>query len=213
MITLQKIAEFAQKHSNKPAVVSGKSQMSWHDLHTQTSNCIAYLLARSSLGSLPYQACYIADNRLDLVPWLAAFATLSIPVVGLDYTLPLGVLQAMTESISADFVLISSKRLRLVDALPNFIYGKAPHGMIFDLDSLGISYIQAIGGSLSLGKDLVYPPARPFRSISFTSGTSGLPKAVSRSRSFDQRRFRYFVERYSFSDADRFLVGMPLYSE
>jgi drug/metabolite transporter (DMT)-like permease len=49
------------------------------------------------------------------------------------------------------------------------------------------------------------------RSIGFTSGTSGRPKAVIRSVSFDARRFAYFASRYGFSSTDRHLVTIPLY--
>jgi acyl-coenzyme A synthetase/AMP-(fatty) acid ligase len=52
---------------------------------------------------------------------------------------------------------------------------------------------------------------RPFRSVLFTSGTSGDPKPVMRHRSIDARRFTYFSQRYGFNSQDRYLVTIPLY--
>ncbi|WP_449371635.1 class I adenylate-forming enzyme family protein [Thiomonas sp.] len=210
MITLQKIAAYAQAHPDKAAMIAGRHQISWIELRARTTNCISYLVTRQD-GELPDQACYIADNRLDLIPWLAAFATLSIPVVGLDYTLPVSMLEDMARKIGADFMLISSQRLALPDELPDFGISQSSRGMLIDLDSLGSGYIDAIGSEAHSKRVLICPPTRPFRSVSFTSGTSGLPKVVLRNRSFDARRFQYFTDRYRFSKDDRFLVSMPLY--
>lgn len=52
---------------------------------------------------------------------------------------------------------------------------------------------------------------RPYNAISFTSGTSGTPKAAIRSKSFDLRRFSYFTLKYGFNSLDRHLLIMPLY--
>ncbi|POZ63230.1 class I adenylate-forming enzyme family protein [Chromobacterium alticapitis] len=210
MISLKQIDAFRRIHPTRPAIIAGDKSLSWQDLHIQTMHRVAYLQARRG-GELPSQACYVADNRLDLIPWLAAFSSLGIPAVGLDYTLPFATVQAMAERIDADFVLISSKRLGIECDVPVIGRSQAADGTLLDLDSLGVAYVDAIGASLYEEHGLRDNPARPFRAVGFTSGTSGLPKAVLRSRSFDQRRFQYFAERYGFGAGDRFLVSMPLY--
>lgn len=207
MIPLSKIASFAAQQGTRAAIVHGNQSLNWQQLQTQTENYVAYLLGRHK-DNLPRQVCYIAKNRLDIFPWLAAFATLSIPVVGLDYTLPLSTLQAMANKIGADFVLLSSSALGLHGNLSEFGGSHSNGGTLFDLDSPGLTVIDAIGANMH---DFVLPAARPFSAVGFTSGTSGMPKVVQRSRPFDQRRFRYFTERYGFSATDRFMVSMPLY--
>ncbi len=82
---------------------------------------------------------------------------------------------------------------------------------VVDLDGAlpgAISYesiLNASDGSIPV------PSHKPFRAISFTSGTSGVPKAVIRTKSFDARRFAYFSARYGFSSHDSHLVSIPLY--
>lgn len=207
MINLHQIASFTLEKGTEAAIVHQGQSLSWQQLQKQTESYVTYLVNHYK-GMLPRQVCYIAKNRIDLFPWLAAFATLSIPVVGLDYTLPLNTLQAMAKKINADFILLSSSVLGLHDDLPAFGNSHFTGGKLFDLDAPSLAVISAIGANI---QHHVLPSARPFSSVSFTSGTSGIPKAVRRSRAFDQRRFRYFTERYGFNSADRFMVSMPLY--
>ncbi len=83
---------------------------------------------------------------------------------------------------------------------------------VIDLDNQlpGATSYSAFQG-LGVGKRPPVPPTRPFRAISFTSGTSGRPKPVIRNGSFDARRFAYFTARYGFSSADRHLATIPFY--
>ena len=207
MINLHQIDSFVREKGAQAAVVHQGQSLSWLQLQAQTESYVTYLLNHYK-ATLPRQVCYIAKNRLDLFPWLAAFATLSIPVVGLDYTLPLTTLQAMAKKINADFILLSSSVLGLHDDLPAFGHSHFNGGKLFDLDAPSLAVIGAIGANMH---PHAMPSARPFSSVGFTSGTSGIPKAVRRTRAFDPRRFRYFTERYGFSAADRFMVSMPLY--
>lgn len=209
MLTLGKINEFAKCRGNQPAVVNYENQLTWNQLRDLAESKVAYLVGRYG-DNMPRQACYIANNRLDLFPWLAAFATLGIPVTGIDYTLPLASIESMAQKIGADFVLFSSTLLQVDGAFPELMAGPAMGGMSLDLDSPSMVATDSIGNLLkTYGYTL--PPARPFRAVGFTSGTSSLPKAVLRSRSFDQRRFEYFSSRYGFGGHDRFMVAMPLY--
>lgn len=207
MIHLHQIASLALEKGAQAAIVYRNQSLSWQQLQAQTESYVTYLIDHYK-DTLPRQACYIAKNRVDLFPWLAAFATLSIPVVGLDYTLPLKTLQTMAKKIDADFILLSSSTLGLHDDLPEFGHSHFHGGKLFDLDAPSLAVIGAIGANLHAH---VLPTARPFSSVSFTSGTSGIPKAVRRTRAFDQRRFRYFTERYGFNSADRFMLSMPLF--
>jgi len=207
MITLSQITRFASEKGDQAAIVHKNQSLSWKQFKAHTESYVIYLIDCYK-DALPNQVCYIAENRIDLFPWLAAFATLSIPVVGFDYTLPLTTLQEMAREIEVDFILLSSAALGLRNERSEFSKNHFNDGRLFDLDSPNITVISALEANMN---NLVIPTSRRFSSVSFTSGTSGIPKAVRRSRPFDQRRFRYFTERYGFNSADRFMVCMPLY--
>lgn len=210
MLTLNKINEIAEQQGDQVSIVHYDEQLTWNQLKSQTERRVAYLINRYG-GSMPKQACYICNNRIDLFPWLAAFATLSVPVVGIDYTLPLTTIQEMARKIGVDIILLSSVQLNLHGEMPVMGESHEMGSVLFDLDSPSMAMLDSIGENQHQLGCVIPPSDRAFRAIGFTSGTSGLPKAVLRSKSFDQRRFQYFSERYGFNRSDRFMVSMPMY--
>jgi acyl-coenzyme A synthetase/AMP-(fatty) acid ligase len=211
MIHLKEIKEHTLRSPQKSAFVHHNMLMTWAEFQIETENKINFLISRYPTD-LPHQACYISPNRIDLMPWLAAFATLSIPVTGLEYTQPVNVLAQLTNLLKADFILISTKAVGVSREINSI---GAVQSTVFDLDSLSLPYTNAVwdrpaGDLLDHLRDLQLPK-RAFRAIGFTSGTTGLPKLVLRTQSFDQRRFSYFTNRYQFNRDDRFLLSMPLY--
>lgn len=210
MLTLDKINHFATLQGDRIAIAHDDHQLTWNQFRELTEHRVAYLIKRYG-ADLPRQACYVVNNRIDLFPWLAAFATLAIPVTGMDYTLPPPTLRIMMKTIEADFVLLSSTLLHIHGGLD---IGQSFHfeSITFDLDSPSMAVVDAIGAGERRPPDVsAHASTRPFRAIGFTSGTSGVPKAAVRGKSFDQRRFQYFAGRYGFDGNDRFMVGMPLY--
>lgn len=208
MIHLKLISEHARHKPQAPAFVDAQSSMSWAQFKRETEHKITFLLDHYGT-QLPRQASYITTNRLDLMPWLAAFSTLGIACTGLDYTLPNATLKALNTAIEADFVLVSTASVPQLKDPTVCLPGSA---MLFDLDSLTAPFIDhPIEGDVMarLARTPLVP--RPFRSIGFTSGTTGVPKLVLRHGSFDQRRFAYFSQRYGFSGQDKFLSIMPTY--
>lgn len=208
MIHLNQISKLAEINGTKPAFISDLTILSWEDFKRQTEFKISYLINTYG-NNLPSQACFVAKNRVDLLPWLAACATLSIPVTGLDYSLTTETLISMANSINADFFLISSIDIGAKIALPDFCRDTPNKScFVLDLDSLGIT---AIDGIASAHPFRAINNTKPFYSVGFTSGTSGNPKAVYRSKSFDKRRFNFFSNRYGFNTEDKFLLALPLF--
>ncbi|WP_297505562.1 class I adenylate-forming enzyme family protein [Ferrovum sp.] len=212
MIHLKAIREHAALSPSRAAVVTANSHMSWLELQIKTESKIRFLLTQFGTN-LPTQACYILPNRTELLPWLAAFVTLGIPVTGLDYTLPLATLRKLATVIGADLLLVSTTALDYGDG-PLEI--GTPGSLHLDLDSPTHVYTATTDTSSSVDiledvRSLGIEQQRPYCSVGLTSGTSGLPKPVIRRGSFDQRRFAYFTQHYGFSREDRFLVSMPLY--
>lgn len=210
MIHLKLIRGFAAWRPNDTVFSSVGARMSWLTFQVETEKKIAFLLNHYG-RALPRQAAYIARNRIDLMPWLAALATLGIPVTGLDYTLPVAALHGMNCAIGAELVLASSMAVSPCSDLSLLAQDNA---MLLDLDSLTAPWIgpvEAEGCDMLARIAAAGLPQRPYRAVGFTSGTSSAPKSVVRDAPFDQRRFAWFTQRYQFSSKDRFLAVMPLY--
>lgn len=212
MIPLKVITKNAEARPNAYALIDTNSVMTWDGFRQETERKIEFLLNHYG-RELPRQAAYITRTRLEMMPWLAALATLKIPFTGLDYSLSPVALNALNNSIGTDLLLLSTKSIPQVDdvmALAN------DNAMIFDLDSLSMPFLdRSLAGNrnptVALMIENIGLPERTYRTVGFTSGTSGLPKAVLRYESFDQRRFAYFAKRYGFTSEDRFLSAMPAY--
>lgn len=191
---------------DQPAAVDDRSQLTWREL-TALTEARTQLLLRYLNGHVPEQACIVAPNGLNLLPWMAALATLGVPATGLDYTLPTDALHDVAMQLNADLLLVSSSARGECGEALDFGPMTATR---FDLDSVTLSHLDRAAPPES-GIPAWAPEPRPFRSVGLTSGTSGAPKTVVRTKSFDQRRFKYFTDRYEFGQRDRFLVSMPLY--
>lgn len=207
MIHLDKIRQFSNSMPDRAAAVSGHSELSWQQFQELTEARLHFLLTQFC-GRLPTQACIVSHNELNLLPWMAALATLGIPVTGLDYTLPADALHSLAIQLGADFLLVSSSARGGSGAALDF----GPMSAVrFDLDSVTFAYADKVRAKPVENLLETAGAPRAFRSVGLTSGTSGAPKPVIRSRSFDQRRFKYFTDRHGFNRHDRFLVSMPLY--
>lgn len=210
MIHLTLIQKFAAWRPHDTVLSAPGARMSWLTFQLETEKKIAFLLNPYG-NAMPLQASYIARNRIDLMPWLAALSTLGIPVTGLDYTLPVAALHAMNCAIGSELVLVGSATVSPCTDLSMLAQENA---MLLDLDSLTaplIAPVQPDGCDMLERIVAANLPQRPWRAVGFTSGTSSLPKSVLRDTPFDQRRFAWFTARYQFSSTDRFLAVMPLY--
>lgn len=209
MISMKKITEISKIRGEEFAIVSKCSGITWSQFRDSTESKVTYLINRYSEG-FPSQVCYISNNRLDIFPWLAAFSTLSIPFVGIDYTLPIECIQKMIENIGADFIILSSGFLGKSAVSDILMKNNSKSRFILDIDSPSLIAVDSIGCTIK-HRNININETGFHRSVSFTSGTTNSPKAVLRTKSFDERRFQYFTSRYGFNEKDRFMVSMPLY--
>lgn len=187
-------------------MVQANCNLSWMDLFVRTLACIDYIREKFPI-KLPDQVCIVARNSLSLVPWMSATASLGIPTTGVDYTLDRKALHNLVVHLNADLILVSSNTLGgRCDALD---FGPFSAKKV-DIDSITLVANQPSYKDVAM-LDEILIKRLTYKSISITSGTSGLPKSVVRYQSFDNRRFSYFSDKYKFSEKDRFLVSMPLY--
>lgn len=198
MIPLATIREIAAKTPDKPAISENNRSLSWRQFEERTIATIALL--QPVCGDSLTQGFYVTYNRIELLPWLAAAATLGIPMTGIDYTLDPEVIVELINAMRSDLVVFSCH------AFPKDARTHCRAKNLFDIDA---PYTCTTTVTPEL--DQARPSGAPFRALSFTSGTSGTPKSVIRTQSFEKRRFEFFSGRYSFSAHDKFLVSMPLY--
>ena len=212
MIKLSDIATIASARGEKPAIVCLDYTVSWDVLNISVNNIIAALRSKFDIVQIK-QAVFVSDNRVDLVSMMAAFSSLGIPLSGIDYTLEPEAIRRAMRAISSDFLIVASNCMGLERAHALVHAAGCP---VIDLDN-------AIEGALPFSTlllpydgtwgeaDISQAAKRSFRSVLFTSGTSGDPKPVVRHRSIDARRFAYFTQRYGLNSLDRYLVTIPLY--
>lgn len=211
MIHLSAIKANVAHSSDKPALFQGGTYVSWRDLQYEAERKIFFIQERFG-KNLPTQACYLSPNCLELISWLAALTTLNITVTGLDYSLPFSKLKTLLKSLQPEFILIDEDYF---DFNPCSLIIGNERPLTIDLNAENdrnnkhtSCYIKSKVASCL---DRLEKKDNNFLSVGLTSGTTGLPKLVIRNKSFDQRRFSFFTNRYAFNSNDNFLVSMPLY--
>ncbi|WP_432413415.1 class I adenylate-forming enzyme family protein [Pantoea allii] len=208
MITLSRMNEIAVLRGNQTCISDNKNNYTWNDIIRQTESRVIFLRRSFSQEQLR-SVCYLSKNNAELISWLAAFATLGIPANGLDYSLPTETLSTLIKQISPGLLLVSFS-LYTPDELSHLnIAGTSMLGVNSPTDPV----IESIGElhHSELNCLISAPTCPSFRAVSLTSGTSSVPKIALRYRSFDARRFAWFTDRFGFSDADGFMLILPLY--
>lgn len=208
MIPLQRIKEINASRKNNHALIDKEVRVTWSEFENQVTFIVANIIGMVDIFKLK-SVCYISPNRRELIYLAAAFSTLKIPFIGIDYTQNNNNIGSMLETCECSILVISSSfcvknNINLSEHSSN--------RKLIDLDCLYESSINYNELSKDQGH-LIEPRdySKPFTAISFTSGTSGIPKAAIRNKSFDLRRFSYFTLKYGFNSGDRHLLAMPLY--
>ncbi|WP_027251443.1 AMP-binding protein [Photobacterium halotolerans] len=209
MIPLGKIKEIASARGDKNALIYEERKVTWNDFYKDVNKITLNLASKIDCSS-ELSMCYISPNCIELIYLMSAAATLKIPCTGIDYTQDSSKLEPMLKATGCKILVVSSSYC--IENNIN-IQGLSSQVNIIDIDNNvrnSICYDELTCES-DKNIDSLQLQHRPFKSISFTSGTSGIPKPVIRNKSFDGRRFSFFTARYGFSSEDRHLLAMPLY--
>ena len=207
MIILNKIKEFASCRGDRDAIIYCNNKLTWLDYYNQTKKIISAIQNNFNTSKIK-SICYISPNRHELFVIAAAATTLEIPFIGIDYTQPPENIRHMLEITTCGLIVISSSFFLEEGVDIRSFINLVP---IIDLDN-GLNSAKHYINLMSEDSYEYLPTGkRSFKAISFTSGTSGLPKAAVRYSSFDDRRFNYFKSRYGFSSNDRYMLAMPMY--
>lgn len=201
MIPLNKILEHTEKHPYKKAVVEDKTTITWEDYATIVTRGIATLIERFDLNEFS-RVVYISRNRTDLLMLYSVFSSFRIPFVGLDYTASNEQMLHCIREIGASHVVYTNEFRETVDAL----HAQYPFYPM-SLETLDLLQLP----NRSLPTDWQSYKKEAFEAFGFTSGTSGFPKVVYRTQSFEARRFATLTSLYGFESDDRFLITLPFY--
>ena len=203
MIALPRIQDIAAAKGDQPAVVQNDRPISWSEFNRDAVCATHYFLrlqAKLSIRTI----CAVCGNRYELVVVMAAAASLNITYCGLDYTLEGEVLLRLFSEIEADCLIVSGAFLEKFNL--GGIARDAGERFIVDVDTPPWH-----DGDIEPSTPVLPSAGCPRRLIGFTSGTTGRPKPVLRTTSFDSRRFDFFTVRYGFSSRERHLVTLPFY--
>lgn len=196
MLKLEKLRDInaIPGKSSSIAVVDGSVRLTWADLEVRGAALAAYLAPKRHR-----RAVFLSANRAEIIPLMSAFSTLGVPFAGIDYTGTYEQKLHCAREVSADCLVYSEPFRPDAEALAADL----------GLESLCIDTdLQRLDGC-----ELVElaPGNRPFESISFTSGTSGMPRATHRTVSFDTRRFADLTRRFGFTERDVFVAALPFF--
>lgn len=200
MIKYEVIQKFSKIHPNKPALIHDDRIISWGEFGEQTLHLIDRVNRISNFdASSP--CLFISKNSTDIVLLGAALSSMCIPFQGVDYHLDVNIIKSIVKELNVKYVFVAGEFLEKFADLGEICY-------IYQIEELvecaKISYNV-------LSYSIVPAPQSPFQSYAFTSGTTGVPKIVYRTKSFDKQRFEYLINRYKFNNNDTHLVCLPMY--
>jgi acyl-CoA synthetase (AMP-forming)/AMP-acid ligase II len=134
-----------------------------------------------------------------LVPLFSACSTLNVSLTGIDYTASPSQHLHCAEVVDADALVYSAT---FAAAANRLVQQRPMPAFCLDTDLNALPVDATVPVPATSGR---------FESISLTSGTTGLPKAVHRTKSFDARRFADLIERFGFDAGQVFLATIPFY--
>lgn len=208
MIPLERISEIRSSREKCHAIIDKNSRITWAEYEQNVTQLVTNITNRVDVTKIK-TVCYLSPNRLELIYLASTFSTLKIPFIGIDYTQHNENILDMLEICECSILIISS-----LFCLENNIKfpSLSSERKLVDLDCLFAGAINYNDLIVDYGHQIESRNfSRPYNALSFTSGTSGTPKAALRSKSFDLRRFSYFTLKYGFNSLDRHLLIMPLY--
>lgn len=201
MIQLDIIEKYAKLNPDGICFMDNQNKLTWLNYAQRTKNFI-YIFLNSYGHCEDRIAFFLSENNIELLIALSAMTTLKIPIVGLDYSASELQLRKQIQEIKGTVLIYSATFAKLVDKFKD-----TSLEILIELENILFS-----NNYLKIPVNLDIPKInRSYLSFSFSSGTIGYPKAIYRTKSFDNKRFLYLTNRFGFSSNERYLLTVPLF--
>jgi acyl-coenzyme A synthetase/AMP-(fatty) acid ligase len=229
MIKYQSIAGHASARPDATALVdlSSGRRLTWAQLADLVAHAATGLSALVAARGGRLRAAFVAENRWEIPVVQGAAATIGLPLIGVDDSLPAEHVAACLGQVQPSVLVISPSRAELVGSALALLVRRneltvAPR-VVMLADAPGVSHLDAdfdLPGvdTISPWAEIIQTPvdesawtAQPFEGLGFTSGTTGAPKLVLRTKSFEARRHQDVTEFFGITADDVYLNTVPLY--
>ncbi|MDQ1305653.1 MAG: Acyl--CoA ligase [Actinomycetota bacterium] len=211
MIRHDLIAQHASARPADLALADQETSLTWAEfagLVDKATTALSTLLASRPCGNQS-RIAFLADSTVEVVVLQAAAATLGVPIVGVDHSLPAEHVAGCIAQIRPAVLAVSPTHRPLAD------------------EALGIlgncrTMVTSLGQGVPVG-DWLRPSAESteqvlirwnkpsFLALGFTSGTSGQPKMIVRTATNDARRHQDIVSTFAVTSKDVYLNTVPLF--
>ncbi len=219
MIKYATIYTHACNRPDSSALIDQATTLTWSDFADRVAGCVLSLgkELNSRPDDSPARIAFLAESTVDVVVLQAAAATLGVPAVGIDHSLPPEQVGGCLSQIRPSILAVSPAHRTLAEQGLNQSQPLQTPVRI----ALGPSSSGWPGWAEHVKIDSGLPPEtlltmaahqpQPFESLGFTSGTSGQPKMVIRSKSFDARRHKDVINFFDIGRDDVYLNTVPLF--
>lgn len=194
----------SSKYQSKTALITDNKTISWNGYKSLVQSNLSRSLKKRVINQNTKRAIIIAENSWELFILFSCLGSCKIAYSGIDYSMPDEKKIAAIQRSHSNLVFYSKQNepsVTMKEQLPdvNFV----PISIISD-DKFPIqTNLQEAIDNLN-HKDSI-------TSFAFSSGTTGLPKCIYRTSSFDKRRLAKLTQLYDFNCKDNFLVTLPFY--
>lgn len=202
MITYQTIKRNMELFPNKPAVKDRKKVINWTEYKNLVKSIIWNLNKKLPVSSIS-KAMVISENRWELLVLYSALTTLKIPYSGVDYT-------STNEQKNHCFKALKPNLIICSEPFSKDIAATEASVINIDKDFGGLSKIIDVEED-KINELIAGIGDKKYEAFAFTSGTSGFPKVVYRTKSFAARRMKKLIALYGFCSKDVFLITVPFY--
>ncbi|WP_424184754.1 class I adenylate-forming enzyme family protein [Actinokineospora sp. G85] len=191
-------------------------RLTWADYANLVAAAATGLSAALGDGPAPARAAFLAENRWEVPVVLGAAATLGLPMIGVDDSLPAEHVAACLLQVRPSVLVVSPARAGLARQALDLLDQLTTIPVVILLDPLGDNGDGDFPGARTWAEFTARTDSDtwrplPFEGLGFTSGTTGAPKLVLRSRSFEARRHVDVTDFFAITADDVYLNTVPLY--
>lgn len=198
MLKLEKITELNSNPERRygAAIVDGTSRVTWAALEARTRALASVVASRRWR-----RVAFLSENQANLVVLFGACSTVGTTIAGIDYSATEDQQTSCVRELGAEAILCSDR----------YAWAAASVAERCGIPCVPLGDLLREAEHPPEGPAAPVSPPRPFESLAFTSGTTGTPKVVHRSRPFDARRFADLRERFGFGGDDVFVATLPFF--